>query len=154
MYSNLIVFMDLGVQGIQVETPEDRRRTQVSNIMKESDDITYVLIPADSSAPLQELCVKVDLSVSRTDVLLVQLKSAFAASGDSAVVVDIDLLRESSAGVSTLAASSGGEAKVSDESLRKVAQEGHVEVFSLVHATPSHNFTGVNIYLDEGTQNI
>jgi hypothetical protein len=129
-------------QGTEIETPEERRRTQVSNILKEADEVSYVLIPADSSAPLQELHFLM-APTSKVDGLREHLKPAFAGGRD----VDIDLLRESS-GAMTLTASS--EAKVSDQSLRKVAQEGHVEVFSLVHATPSNNFTGVNFYVDEG----
>jgi hypothetical protein len=132
------------LQGIQIETPEERRRTQVSTILNEADEVSYVLIPADSSAPLQELHFAVAAS-SKLDGLVDHLKSAFAVGGDN---VDIDLLRDSSLSGATLTAS--GEAKVSDESLRQVAQQGHVEVFTLVHATPSNNFTGINIYLDEG----
>lgn len=100
-----------------------------------------MLVPADSSSPLKELTFKVPAKAS-SDLLGEHLKPAF--SGGS---VDLELLREST-GASTLTAS--GEAKVSEEALRKVAEQGNVETFSLVHATPTNNFTGVNIYLDEG----
>lgn len=128
-------------QGIQVETPEDRKRVQVSKILQADDEFSYVLVPADSSSPLQELWFKVSASAS-SDQLLEHLRPAFASGS-----VDLELLRESS-GATTLTAS--GEVKVSDEALRKVAEQGNVEVFALVHATSTNNFTGINIYLDEG----
>lgn len=126
-----------------METPEDRKRAQVSKILQADDELSYVLIPADTSSPLQELSLKVPAS-SSSDRLVEHLKPVFASGR-----VDLELLRESS-GATTLTAS--GEAKVSDEALRKVAQQGNVETFSLVHATSTNNFTGINIYLDEGKQ--
>lgn len=122
-------------------TPDERKASSIVHALQEADglgqEITYVLIPADTSKPLKQLTCK--MQSTGGDVLLTELKSAFAAKSDQ---VDLDLLQ-----TPTLAANEA--AQVSQETLQKVAQEAHVESFALVHPQMSNNFTGVNLYLDE-----
>ena len=95
---------------------------------------------------------------SGQDLLLEHLKPAFASSGDSGKgSIDIDLLKKHSTST-TLSSSLGNNntndsilpSTVSDETLRKVAAEANIEIFTLAKPTPSNDFTSVNIYLDEG----
>jgi len=101
--------------------------------------VTYVLIPADTSRPLEQLTVQPTLG---QDVLLGHLKKAFT----DGKTVDISLLQGQQP---QLIGSDGAPPTVKDETLRKVASQASVEVFPLVHASPSNQLTAVNIYLDE-----
>lgn len=135
-----------------IETPEERRAKQVADALREADQIdpstlretmtpiTYVLIPADTSQPLQEFSFT-PTAFKSGDTLAVHLKSAFSGDGKG---VDLTLLQ-----VPTQLGSGDGPTTVSQSALEKVAKQGSVETFSLVHPTPSNKFTGVNIYLDE-----
>jgi hypothetical protein len=123
--------------------------------------IFYVCIPADSSKPMQEFSF---IPTQRTgkvgvvgDALAEHLKAAFSGSTDA---IDMDLLHHPNRNHETpyqLVGGGGGEggdvkallSNVSAETLKNVAKQGNVETFTLVHAIPSNNFLGVNIYLDE-----
>ncbi|KAL7567013.1 hypothetical protein ACA910_019938 [Epithemia clementina (nom. ined.)] len=145
-------------RGVQVVTSEERRASQVAGALREAESLStttttasssspfsYVLVPADSSKPLVEVHATQQPDWKGGDFLLEYLKPSFRSGGQE---VDLSMLNQQAA--QTLAASSNnGLSSVSDTALRKVAQEGNVESFSLVHATPSNDFTGVNVYLDE-----
>ena len=154
-----------------IETAEERRANEISKIMKEPDGnesaiqkelttISYVLIPHDRTKTMEELHLSVPLDQSRNgDALVEHLQPVFGSSslnsGGSNINnnnVDLSLLQqhqESNSGASQLLGTDGMPPSVSPETLQKVAQQGHVETFALVHPTPSNQFTGVNIYLDE-----
>jgi len=131
-----------------VETAEERKRKQVVGAMKLADqldsaEISYVLVPADTSKPLQEFKFKPIAGVPG-DQLLEHLKPAFSKKADQ--TVDTELLRTQQQ--QTLA---GVDApSVSDATLQQVAAEANIETFGLVHPIPSNNFLGIQIYLDEG----
>jgi hypothetical protein len=136
-------------QGVIIETAEERKRAQVAAAMRQADaleaEISYVLVPADTSKPLRELTFH-PLPGVPGDQLLQHLKPEFCKkSGEN---VDLELLKEQSS--QTLAGSANAPTSVSDATLQQVAGEANVEIFSLVHPIPSNNFTGINIYLDEG----
>lgn len=101
------------------------------------EEISYVLVPADTSQPLQELTAR---RGTTGDILTEHLTAAFSKQQSD---VDISLLQSSAALLGS------ADASVSHESLQKVASQASVEVFPLVHPSPSNHFTGVNIYLDE-----
>lgn len=138
-------------QGVLVETAEERKRGQVVAAMRQADalgkQIAYVLVPADTSQPLQELSVPLFAGVPG-DLLIEHLRSAFAKKSDQ--TVDVELLKQQAAVTQTLTGSVDTPA-VSDAALQQVAAQANVESFSLVRPIPSNNFTGINIYLDEGT---
>jgi hypothetical protein len=135
-----------------IETPEERRAKQVADALREADQIdpeslnettppvSYVLIPADASKPLQELSFR-PRAYKTGDSLAEHLKRAFSSDGKE---VDLSLLQ-----ATTQLGSGDGPTTVSQKALQQVAKQGSVETFSLVHATPSNKFIGVNIYLDE-----
>jgi len=158
-------------RGVLIETPEERRAGQVASAMQEADalqqqqqqqgsttkKITYVYIPADKAKPLQD-CFFVppkpkssssSSSFMGGDPLSEHLKSAFATDSDK---IDISLFQQTSPlhqlG-STSSATTTTTPTVSTETLQKVAKQGHVETFALVHPTLSNNYTGVHLYLDE-----
>jgi hypothetical protein len=137
-------------QGVQVETAEERKRKQVVSAMQQADtlatEIAYVYVPADTSVPLQERTFRPPHD-TLGDALLEHLKPSFAKRTDQSV--DVELLKQE--GLSTTLAGSADVPAVSDNTLQQVASEANVETFSLVHPTPTNNFTGINIYLDEGT---
>jgi hypothetical protein len=129
-----------------VETPEERRVKAVSEAMNEADGVqldpvSYVLIPADTSLPLREFSF-VPKSVGG-DGLVTHLKSAFSGNSDK---VDMALLLQQN---HNTIGSSETLPTVSEDTLKEVAKEGHVEVFALVHPAPSNKFVGINMYLDE-----
>ena len=142
-----------------IELPQDRNGSNNGNPSQEIDDgsletISYVRIPADPSQSLEELSFTPTVA---GDAFLTHLKPMFVArNGDE---VDVGLLlqqqqqqqqHQGQQPAQTLLGSSGTPGIVKEETLRKVAQsEGHVEVFTLVHATKSNHFVGVNLYLDE-----
>jgi hypothetical protein len=134
-------------RGIQVTTPEERKVSQMANVMRQADtvsnaEVSYVLIPADTSKPLQELNFRPDTLPG--DRLVEHLKPAFAREAQS---VDIGLLQQQA--TQTLAASPDTPSTVSDATLRQVASEANVETFHLVHASATNQYTDVVIYLDE-----
>jgi hypothetical protein len=102
--------------------------------------ISYVLVPADSSRPLQELTLP---RTRRGDLLVEHLKAAFSGTSSQ---VDISLLQQQS---SNLLGSSNAPTAVSDKALRQVSSEASVEVFTMVHPAPSNKFTSIHLYLDE-----
>lgn len=111
------------------------------------EEISYVLVPADSSKPLQELTFtcKAKDKQHPGDQLIEHLKPAFRKkSGEH---VDVELLKEQA--TQTLAMNAPTNV-VSDSTLQQIAAEANVETFTLVHPIPSNNFTSINIYLDEG----
>jgi CS domain len=148
-------------RGVVVETPEERKVAAASGAASTTPAtastekaITYVFIPADQAKPLEE-CYFLPPSVSCTpftDPLAESLKPAFASKADQ---VDLNLFRkqQSENPIHQLASSSSGDTNiptVSEDALRQVAQQGgHVETFSLVHATASNSYTAITIYLDE-----
>ena len=110
------------------------------------ETLTYVVIPADSSQPLQECSVT---TKPHPEALLEHIKPMFASGSDQ---VDVSLLQQQSNGAATnLFASSTGDAlpQVSHDVLQQVAKEAHVETFTLVHPTLSNQKTSVVMYLDE-----
>ena len=131
-----------------VETAEERHRKQVVDAMRLADSLesslSYVLVPSDTSKPLEECQFQPRTNVPG-DQLLEHLKPAFAKK--SGETVDTELLR--AGGQQTTLAGSVATPSVSDATLQQVAAEAHVESFTLVQPIPSNNFTGVNIYLDE-----
>jgi len=148
-------------RGVMVETAEERRIKEIRNIMKEPDEIinddnniqqnqqmnqeeiSFVHIPTDDSIPMRELKFKVNSNdVAKGDLLLDYLKPFFSAMSKK---VDLSLLQDQA----TKQFGTEGAPSVSQEALNKVAQQGQVESFTLVHPIPSNKFTGVNLYLDE-----
>lgn len=110
-------------QGVLIETPEERRVKAIAKIMEEPDEtdevITYVLVPHDTSKPLQELSFA---PVGKTpgDALAEHLKPAFGGNADS---VDLNLFQKQAA-----IQLGSSDATVSEEALQTVAKEGNVEV--------------------------
>ena len=135
-----------------VETAEERRLKQIRDIMNEKDvidgeeeykDVAFVHVPHDESLPLRELTVRIPESGGRKDILLDHLKPFFSALSKK---VDLSLFRDQATKHFGTGESPN---QVSEEALKTVAEQGQVEVFCLVHPTPSNKFTAVNIYLDE-----
>ncbi|KAL3910791.1 MAG: hypothetical protein SGARI_001954 [Bacillariaceae sp.] len=152
-------------RGVLVETPEERKAaaaavtsTATSSSAPKGDPITYVYIPADAGKPLQDCIFYPPAPTSSSsssapsfggDPLSDYLKPAFATNADK---IDLGLFQQSQDAnpVHQLGTGSDGSTpKVSEETLKKVAKQGHVETFSLVHPTPGNKFTAVNMYLDE-----
>eukprot|EP00547_Thalassionema_nitzschioides_P000184 CAMPEP_0194214694 /NCGR_PEP_ID=MMETSP0156-20130528/16029_1 /TAXON_ID=33649 /ORGANISM="Thalassionema nitzschioides, Strain L26-B" /LENGTH=347 /DNA_ID=CAMNT_0038943017 /DNA_START=155 /DNA_END=1198 /DNA_ORIENTATION=+ len=139
-------------RGVVVETPEERR-AQVAGETKDgkadtasTEKVWFVVIPSDTSKPLEELTFDCPITTNRfDDKLLDYLKPMFSAMS-SGKDVDLELFRQNA--TQTLG-SSGTPSEVSDEALRQVAIQGNVEKFSLVHPNASNQYVGVNMYLDE-----
>jgi CS domain len=135
-----------------VETPEERHRQQVAAAIHQADallnqeEIFFVLAPADSSQPLQELSFRPARTASG-DALLEHLQTTFA-NPPAEKDIDLELLRQHSP-TQTLAAAGGMDVSVSDQTLREVAKQANIETFTLVHPTPNNHFTSIIIYLDE-----
>jgi CS domain len=134
-----------------VETPEERRRQKVAAAIHHADALLdqpeesfYVLVPADSSQPLQE-CSFRPARTTAGDALLKHLQSTTLANPSTGKDIDLELLRQHSP-TQTLA---NLDLTVSDQTLREVAQQAHIETFTLVHPTPGNQFTSITIYLDE-----
>ena len=137
------------VQGVLVETAEDRRRQQIKKIMEEPDDTTeyedlkFVHVPQNDSLPLKELNVKVPISrINSGDVLMEELKPWFKALSKK---VDLNLFKDQA----TKHFGSADAPSISEEALASVAEQGQVEAFCLVQPTESNHYTSINIYLDE-----
>jgi len=107
----------------------------------QEEELSYVLVPADASKPLQELTFRPEPG-ALGDLLVDILKPAFRGSGDK---IDTSLLQKQA----TQTLSTSSDTRVSEAALQQVAAEANVEIFPLVQATPGNKFTGVNIYLDE-----
>ena len=111
---------------------------------EEYEDLSFVHVPHDESLPLKELTIKVPQNrLGKGDLLIEELKPYFSALSRK---VDMSLFHNQA---TTTLGSSGDDVQVSEEALQKVAEQGQVEVFSLVHPMPSNKFQSVNIYLDE-----
>ena len=141
-------------QGVLVETPEDRKAAEIAKIMNEPDQlldgdefdvVSFVHVPADTSMPLSELTFDCPIHAGAGDQLAIHLKPIFA-SLSAGKDVDLTLLLNNK--VQTFG-SADSPAQVSEDAMKKVAQEGSVETFALVKPTPSNHFVTVNIYLDE-----
>lgn len=140
-------------RGITVETSEDRRRKQIKDIMGEKDEVdgkeyeslSFVHVPQDESLPMKEMTMMVPKErLGSGDLLLDELKPFFTALSKK---VDVSLFGDQA--TKHFGSGDGEPVKVSEDTLRKVAEEGQVEKFSLVNPMPSNKFTSVNIYLDE-----
>ena len=153
-------------RGIEVETAEDRKQQQQRSVGVsahdpsggDGDKFTCVMVPADDSRPFRELTMIRGSDESgagvRKDLLPDRLKPFFRSRGSKSPDdgddddVDISLLRgrfESG----QLLGTEGTPTEISDESIRKVASTGSVEVFSLTRPCETSLGRGVNIYLDE-----
>lgn len=127
-----------------IETPEERKSQSKATKPCSSaptKTVSYVLVPADSNLPLQELTFETSQDFSG-DGLFEHVKPVFAKDSQK---VDLNLLQQPL----PMQMGSSSPENVSEDALKKVAQDGHVEVFILVHPTPSNKFVGINIYLDE-----
>jgi hypothetical protein len=136
-------------RGVLIETSEERRNKELTQIMNEKDEdvkesVTFVYVPHDTSNPLSQLSFECPIKISGTDFLVEHLKPVFKGMSSDRKI-DLELLREHAS--QTLGSSDAPSP--SEDTLQKVASEGSVEKFPLVHATEANNFTGVNIYLDE-----
>lgn len=143
-------------RGIVVETAEERKLKKIKDIMNEKDDnltidgmeyedLSFVHVPHNTSLPMKELSMKVlKKRHDSGDVLIDELKPFFKALSSNKV--DMSLFQDTA--TKTLG-SSGDDIQVSDEALKKVAEQGQVETFCLVHPMPSNKFQSVNVYLDE-----
>lgn len=137
-------------RGVLIETSEERRNKELTQIMNEKDDevketIAFVYVPHDMSKPLEQLKFECPIKIGGVDFLMEHLKPVFKAMGSDRKI-DLELLREHA---SSQTLGSSDAPSPSEDTLQKVASEGSVERFPLVHATEANNFTGVNIYLDE-----
>lgn len=146
-------------RGIVVETAEERKLKKIQDIMNEKEigtidgeeyeDLSFVHVPHDESLPLKELSIKVSQNrLGKGDLLIEELKPYFSALSKK---VDLSLFKKNQHGTKTLGSTVDGsdDIQVSEEALQKVAEEGQVEVFCLVHPMPSNKYQSVNIYLDE-----
>jgi CS domain len=140
-------------RGIEISTPDERKASATAaratnTVSTGRPSISYVLLPADTSKPLQELTFPSPLleqgGVATSDPLAEHLRAAFKQKGDRA---DLSLLQKGTTDL--FLGSAGAPTTVSDAALQEVAAQGNVEVFALVHGCPSNDFTTVNIYLDE-----
>jgi hypothetical protein len=115
------------------------------------DEVLYVMIPTDTSQPLEQLSFRPNTSSgSGGDALVEHLQSSFAIRGDE--TIDIDLLRQQQQSQQTalLASTAATDLPtVSDTTLRKVSEQASVETFTLVHPSPSNQYTSIVLYLDE-----
>ncbi len=160
MYCTYTCSCDCIKKGIFIETSEDRRIKKIKDIMNEKDtdeidgeeyeDLSFVHVPHDESLPLKELTMKVPKNRTASnsigtngDLLVDELKPFFKALSKK---VDMSLFQDQA--TKTLG-SSNDDIQVSQEALQKVAEQGQVETFCLVHPMPSNKFQSVNIYLDE-----
>ena len=137
--------------GIEVVTPEERKAGQITRALRDTSivdnhdvAISYILIPADTSKPMEER----NFPIGEQGLVLEDyLKPHFVTGGKG---VDLDLLEQNAA--QTLASSIGDRENpltVTRESLAQVAQQASIETFDLVHATEANNHEAVKIYLDE-----
>jgi hypothetical protein len=144
-------------RGVFFETPEDRaaQKNQQQSKVAEADmnKVSYVKIPWDTSKPLEQCVALVPRAnsplpsgtlPSQVDSLLPFLKPMFGSSGSDDV--DMTLLTNQAQADQLL---SSTDTTVSNDTLLKVAQEGHVETFSLLYPMKSNKYTQVQIYLDE-----
>lgn len=148
-------------RGIEIVTPEERKAAATAatnnngdknnNQQGTGDPIEYVLIPADPTKPMEQRSFipstpnGTPIALHTSDALADHLKIEFAGNADK---VDLSLLQQQGSGEGLLG-SQGTPASVSEEALRNVAAQGNVEIFNLVHATESNQYTGISIYLDE-----
>ena len=153
-------------RGVLIETAEERRALReatsaaTATSSAETQIISYVLVPWDTSKPLQQCHATIDLDKSE-DQLPRVLQSLFAwshpqQSGHEAEAeadyLQLWKLQSQSPTQSTqqlLIGSDNAPIQVSDQALRAVAQQGCCETFRLVPPMKSNNFRAVNIYLDE-----
>jgi len=149
--------------GVEVETVEDRAlaekkmATTISPLLAQiqisssgpasSSDVKFVLIPQDTAKPFRQLSLtsKDPLTLTR-DAIPDYVKPYFADS----IGVDAGLLQQQA----TKQFASGdmkdlADTNISAAAMNRVAQQGSVETFSLVHPADTNKYTGVYIYLDE-----
>lgn len=142
-------------RGVLVETAEERKRKQVvaamnqANVLQSNEPVYYVLIPSDTSKPLQQLSFHPIKNVGG-DQLIDHVQPEFSKKDDE--LIDIELLRQQQSQTTLAAAMGDGDGtlpSVSDSTIRKVSEQANVETFTVVHPTPQNNYTSVVMYLDE-----
>mmetsp|Transcript_41147 Transcript_41147/g.46759 ORF Transcript_41147/g.46759 Transcript_41147/m.46759 type:complete len:347 (-) Transcript_41147:197-1237(-) len=137
-------------RGVLVETPEERRLGTKKATINDGEAVSFLFLPHDTSKPMKEVVFRCNSNKGKgdNDELMEYLKPMFTAAANGGKDVDLELFRRNRESQQTLASSSvPGE--VSLETLHKVAEQGNVEKFVLVHPTESNKYVGVNIYLDE-----
>jgi hypothetical protein len=136
----------LRARGVEIVDPQEQKKSRPAvdpNV--EMETVTYVHVPHDTSKPLKELSfLRPKGSVPTTGDALAQHLAPFF--GSTAASLDLSLFENKS---TSFIGSAGAPTEVSDKTLRKVAEQGNVEVFSLVRPCPSNKFTGIHMYLDE-----
>jgi CS domain len=128
----------------QADALQQQQNIQASD----NEEVLYVMIPTDTSKPLQQLSFRPDKNAAG-DALVEHLQSSFSIRDDESI--DIDLLRQQQQSQQTtlLASTSTDLPTVSDTTLRKVSEQASVETFTLVHPSPSNQYTSIVLYLDE-----
>jgi CS domain len=142
-------------QGVQIVTPDERKVSKVASAIREADalpeEVTLVYMPADATLPLQEVTYPQSSWASTAPHesnadLLDFLKPRFQTPN-----ADVDLSRLDSSAQTLLAGSTNGPGatlpKVSEATLRTVAQEVHIETFTVVHSVDRK--PSLVMYLDE-----
>lgn len=137
-------------------TPDERKVSKVASAIRQPDalpeEVSLVYIPADATLPLQEVTYPqtswaATASHESNAAVLDFLKPRFQTPNS-----DVDLSRLDPSAQTLLAGSSNGPAgaalpKVSEATLRTVAQEVHIETFTVVHSVDRK--PSLVLYLDE-----
>lgn len=135
-------------QGVQIVTSEERKVAQVASAIRhagggdESSSLIYVYIPCDATRPIEELTYTPESSDKAS--LLEYLKPSFQSSDA------VDLSRMAPGARTLLASGTDAAASlppVSEATLLQVAQDSHVESFTVVH--PDGLNPSLVFYLDE-----
>ncbi|GMH92114.1 hypothetical protein TrST_g11947 [Triparma strigata] len=149
-------------RGVEVETVEDRKAMMneertggvaevVRQLMssKETDEkvegTEFAFVPHDTSKPIRSVFLP-SVATGSGDKLPAFVKPYFADSNS----IDVNLLNEQA----TKQFSSGqlkgmDPSNISASAMNRVAAQGSVETFPLVHPGETNKFCGVYIYLDE-----
>jgi hypothetical protein len=151
------------LQGIEVVTPQERKASQIAAAMRDdtsaannnnniTETISFVVIPADASKPMEEHQYTCAITLNE-DTLLKHIAPLFRSTTEEeeeTTVVDLTLLQQQQQQqpLNTMMGSQDLPT-LSHETLQQVAKDTHIETFSLVHPTVSNQFTSVQFYLDE-----
>ncbi|GMH78422.1 hypothetical protein TrLO_g12830 [Triparma laevis f. longispina] len=146
-------------RGVEVETVEDREKAKsevvgiaeiVKQLQRKVDDgeviegTEFALIPHDASKPIRSVFLPPQLTAG--DNLPNFCKPYFADSNS----IDVNLLNQQATKQFSSGQLSGMDpSNISASAMNKVAAQGSVETFPLVHPGSTNKYCGVYIYLDE-----
>ena len=124
-----------------IELPEDRKKEPKALSSEETREVAVIRIPCDDKLPIELIRISIPRKSTRTDQLVIALRSFFKDDAPSSSIDD-NLLQDALG-----RHFANRSISLNKNTLASFSKEGSVEVFPLTKPNESNDYCGMNLYL-------